>query len=156
MKHVIFGLLAGFVVCADVMAADVGTAIPDGVAIDTTVAAGCSLLSEDVTINMSNSVFGAYACNVEDNVIGIATCHPTGRKGNVTVACDPTAVSGGVGFVAGCTVTDAQAPTVGTGTVQGGLAFTASSQGGRVSGAAAANCVAGGDTIAEAQDAAGL
>jgi len=156
MKKVIFALVAGIAFSTSALAADAGAAITSGTAIDTTAGAGCSLLSEDVTINLSNSVFGAYACNVTDNVIGVATCHPTGRKGNVSVACDPTATQGQTGFVAGCTATAGAAANVGTATVQGGLAFTASSQGGRVTGAEAANCVTGGNTIAEAQGAAGL
>lgn len=156
MKKVFFSLIAGVTISANVLAADAGAAITSGASIDTTAGNGCSLLSEDVTINLSNSVFGAYACNTVDNVIGVATCHPTGRKGNVSVPCDPTAAQGATGFVAGCTATAGAAANVGTATVQGGLAFTASSQGGRVTGAEAANCVTGGNTIAEAQDAAGL
>ncbi|WP_417791991.1 hypothetical protein [Stutzerimonas xanthomarina] len=151
MKKVIFALVAGLTMSTQVFAADAGSVIPSGTAIATTTA-GCSLLSEDVTINLSNNVFGAYACNVTDNIIGVATCHPTGRKGNVTVACDPTAANAPTG----CTATSSTAPTVGTASVQGGLAFTASSQGGRVSGTAAANCVAGGSTVPEAQAAAEL
>ncbi|MGV0056708.1 hypothetical protein [Stutzerimonas sp. 381-2] len=151
MKKAIFALVAGLSMTTQVIAADAGSAIPSGTAIPATTA-GCSLLSEDVTINLSNNVFGAYACNITDNVIAVATCHPTGRKGNVTVSCDPTDANA----PAGCAAADAAAPTEGTATVQGGLAFTASSRGGRVSGTAAANCVTGGSTVAEAQAAAGL
>ncbi|MDP2244447.1 hypothetical protein [Pseudomonas sp.] len=152
MKKVIFGLVAGLAVSANVMAADAGAAIPSGTAIDTTVAAGCSLLSEAVVINLSNNVFGAYACNVVDNIIAVATCHPTGRKGPVTVACLTDATTP----VPGCTATPdtGDAANAGTASVQGGLAYTGSSNGGRVGGTNAATCVAGGNTIAEAAAAA--
>lgn len=148
MKKVIFGLVAGLAVSANVMAADAGSAIPSGDAIDTTVAAGCSLLSEAVTINLSNNVFGAYACNVADNIIAVATCHPAGRKGDVTVAC----TVGATDAPEGCTATadTGDAATAGTAVVQGGVTYTGSSQGGRIGGTNAAACVAGGNTIAEA------
>lgn len=163
MKKVIFGVLASVFV-SGAMAADAGTAISSGVAI-TPDSGGCSLLSEQVTINLSSGVFGAYACNAVGNVIGVATCHPNGRKGDVAADCNPVAVTadpdnGVVGYTppAGCTVKPAPntEPTNGSVIVRGGLAYTASSQGGRVGGANAANCVAGGSTVAEAQDAAGL
>lgn len=153
MNKVFFGLLAGLAMTTNAIAADGGSAIPSGTAIDTTTA-GCSLLSESVTINLSNGVFGAYACNIEDNVIGVATCHPTGRKGDVTVTC----TVGATDAPEGCTATadTGDAADAGTAVVQGGLAYTASSQGGRVSGTNAANCITGGSTVAEAQGAAGL
>nr|WP_298135814.1 hypothetical protein [uncultured Pseudomonas sp.] len=153
MKKIIFGVMLSVGIVSGAFAADnAGTVIPSGTAITAGTGNDCSLLSEDVTINLSNNVFGAYACNTTDNVIGVATCHPTGRKGNVQVACDPTSASA----PAGCTATDASAPTVGTATVQGGLAFTASTRGGSVTGTNAANCVAGGSTTAEAATAADL
>lgn len=163
MKKLIFGVLAS-VFASGVMAADGGEAISSGTAI-TADAAGCSLLSEQVTINLSSGVFGAYACNVVGNVIGVATCHPNGRKGDVTADCNPVAVAadpanGVVAYTppAGCAVKPAPNtdPTNGSVTVRGGLAYTASSRGGRVGGDNAANCVAGGSTVAEAQTAAGL
>ena len=45
--------------------------------IDTTE---CTLLSEDVTINLSRDVPAGYACNAGTNVITFAACHPNGRK----------------------------------------------------------------------------
>ena len=68
MKKAIFALVAGLSMTTQVIAADAGSAIPSGTAIPATTA-GCSLLSEDVTINLSNNVFGAYACNITDNVV---------------------------------------------------------------------------------------
>lgn len=163
MKKVIFGVLASVFV-SGAMAADAGSAISSGTAISAD-AQGCSLLSEQVTINLSSGVFGAYACNVVGNVIGVATCHPNGRKGDVAADCNPVPVvadpdAGIVGYTppAGCTVKPAPNtdPTNGTVTVRGGLAYTASSRGGRVGGDNAANCIAGGSTVTEAQGAAGL
>lgn len=153
MKKVIFGVMLSVGVVGSTFAADdAGTVIPSGTAITAGAGNDCSLLSEDVTINLSNNVFGAYACNTTDNVIAVATCHPTGRKGNVQVACDPTDANA----PEGCAATDASAPTVGTATVLGGLAYTASTSGGSVTGTNAENCVTGGSTTAEAATAAGL
>lgn len=164
MKKIIFGFLAS-VVASSALAADAGAPIASGTAIDTTAAAGCSLLSEEIRVNLSAGVFGAYACNTVSNVIGVATCHPNGRKGDVAVDCDPVAraadaVAGTAAYVppAGCVVKPAPntIPTNGSLTARGGLAYTASSQGGRVGGANATNCNAGGNTTPEARRAAGL
>ncbi len=162
MKKVILGVLFGMAAAGNVMAADAGAVINSGTPIDTTAATGCSLLSEQVTINLSNGVFGSYACNTVANVIGVAACHPTGRKGDVSVPCDPvataeTAPGAGDAYTppAGCALRANPAnANDGVMTVRGGLAFTASSRGGRVQGASAANCVTGGNATAEAQDAA--
>lgn len=164
MKKVIFGILVS-AIASSALAADAGAPITTGTAIDTTAATGCSLLSEQVTVNLSTGVFGAYACNTVANVIGVATCHPNGRKGDVAVDCDPVAVAadpdnGIAGNVppAGCAMKPAPNvnPNNGTVNVRGGLAYTASSQGGRVGGANAVNCNAGGNTTAEARTAARL
>lgn len=156
MKKALITIALGFGFSSAVMAADdTGTVI--GTTVTTT---DCSLLTEDVSINLSNSVFGAYACNTTDNVIGIATCHPSGRKGNVEVSCNPVADPNATPpYVppAGCALRANPAnANDGVMTVQGGLAFTASSAGGRVQGAPAQNCTAGGNTTAEAEAAAGL
>ncbi|MCV2219319.1 hypothetical protein [Thauera sp. Sel9] len=156
MKKLLLSLALGFGLAGNLMAADnAGTTIAG--AVTTT---DCSLLTEDVRLNLSSAVFGSYACNTTDNVIGIATCHPQGRKGNVTVACDPVDNPAAIPpYTApdGCTVrAGGTGPNDGEMTVQGGLAFTASSAGGRVQGEAAQNCTTGGNTNAEAENAAGL
>lgn len=164
MKKNIFALMvfAGFSISA--MAADnQGTAIPDNGQIEA-AATGCSLLTENVTLNLSNSVFGAYACNTAANIVGVGTCHPNGRKGNIAVDCDPvarpeSAPNAGDGYTPpqGCALkSNNQNANDGTMSVQGGLAFTASSRGGRVQGVSAQNCRAGGNTTAEAAAAANL
>lgn len=163
MKKSFFVLMlaAGFI--ANVNATDnAGTVISSGtpIPVDNT---GCSLLSESVSINTSTGVFGAYACNTTDNIIAVSTCHPNGRKGTVTVSC----TVGAAGQPADCAqptgstcVPDATAtPAVtcpGTGTVLGGVTNVATTAGGRVGGVAAANCVTGGSTTAEAATAAEL
>lgn len=164
MKKNFFALaiLASFSFGA-VAADNAGTAIPDNGLIQA-AAAGCSLLTEDVTLNLSNNVFGAYACNTAANIVAIATCHPNGRKGNIAVDCDPVARAesspgAGDGYTPpqGCTLkSNNQGPNDGTMTVQGGLAFSASSRGGRVQGVSAQNCRTGGNTTAEAATAANL
>lgn len=149
MKKNFMLAVAAFGFSLSALAADnAGTPITVAITPD---AAGCSLLTEEVTINLSAGVFGSYACNTDDNLIGVATCHPNGRKGNVVVSCS---VAAGNGCVATPDASDAA--DNGTITVQGGVAFTASSGGGTVNGAAAQNCAAGGNVNAEAATAAQL
>ncbi|WP_457787989.1 hypothetical protein [Pseudomonas sp. PL-6] len=153
MKKNLFALVVAAAFSAGVMAADnAGTALPDGNIVPD--ATGCSLLTEAVRINTSSGVFGAYACNTVDNIVAIATCHPNGRKGDVTVSC----TVGAPDAPTGCTATPdtGDAADAGTAVVQGGLAFTANSGGGAVQGTSAANCRTGGNTTAEAAAAAGL
>lgn len=147
MKKLLISLLVGTACISSAFAADdTGTVM--GGPITTT---DCSLLTEDVTINLSNAVFGAYACNTTDNIIAVATCHPSGRKGPATVSCSVLARDG-------CTATTdtGDDPDAGTRQVQGGIAYTGSTQGGRIVGTNAANCTTGGATTAEAATAAGL
>lgn len=40
----------------------------------------CTLLAEDVIINLSRDVPAGYACNTGTNVIAFTACHPNGRK----------------------------------------------------------------------------
>jgi len=154
MKNLKFAALLGLLVSCNSFAADGGSAIATGVEIPNTIA-GCSLLSEPVTLNLSNGVVGAYACNTDDNVIGVAACHPNGRK-SVTFDCDPTAT--GEDLVTGCTaVGGGAAATVGTATATEGVAYRASTRGGRVDGVPAEACTGTtATTVAEAQAAAGL
>lgn len=132
---------------------DTGTAFTDGAPI-TANAAGCSLLNEDVRINLSNNVYGAYACNTTSNRIAVATCHPNGMKGtwNVPIMVpDPDWVDPSDGSTA---------PMIDSGETEeasGGRAYTASSDGGKVIAANSTNCVVtGGSVTAEAAARAGL
>lgn len=147
MKKLLISLLIGTVCASSAFATDdAGTAMGGSVA-----TTDCSLLTEAVTINLSQSVFGAYACNTADNIIAVATCHPSGRKGPATVQCS---VLAGDGCVA--TPDAGDDADAGTRVVQGGVAYTGSTQGGRIQGTNAANCTTGGNTTAEAETAAGL
>lgn len=157
MKKNILALLVSLSVVSTVsVAADNAGTVING----TVAATDCTLLTEDVTLNLSQSVFGAYACNTNNSVISVATCHPTGRKGNVVVPCDPVAdPAKSPAYVppAGCAVKVGGAgPNDGQMTVKGGLTFTANTGGGTVQGVAAQNCKTGGSTTAEAAKAAGL
>lgn len=152
MKKVNIALFMTFAIAGNVMAADAGSAIVNAEQVPNT-AAGCSLLSEPVTLNISNGVVGAYACNTEDNIIGVATCHANGRK-SVTFDCNPSLEDDDAGYVEGCEAVDGST-TVGTATADNGVAYVASTRGGRVAGVPAANCSGtGATTVAEAQDAA--
>lgn len=155
MKKVILGFaIAGLLATNAFAVDDAGTAFPVG----RITMVDCSLLTEEVKVNLSANVFGAYACNTTSNVIGVATCHPNGRKGTVSVSCDPVGdpdADPAVPADENCTASTDD-PTSGTTSVQGGIAYRASSAGGRVSGTAAVNCAMGGDTTSEAATAAGL
>lgn len=157
MKKNILALCIAFSSFSTVVLAadDAGTTISGPVA-----TTDCSLLTEDVTLNLSQSVFGAYACNTTDSVIAVATCHPTGRKGNIIVACDPVANPAAVppyAPPAGCAIKANPAnANDGQMTVKGGLTFTANTGGGTVQGTEAINCKTGGNTETEAAAAAGL
>ncbi|WP_341647032.1 hypothetical protein [Thauera sp. SDU_THAU2] len=147
------GILLGIAVSASVMAADdAGTPFTSGEPI-TNDAAGCSLLREAVRINLSNLVYGAYACNTASNRIAVATCHPNGQKGAWTVTPmipDPDWVDPNDGSTAPMIPGQPQQAT-------GGRAYTTSSDGGRVIEANSQNCVVtGGSVTAEAAERAGL
>ncbi|WP_152480900.1 hypothetical protein [Stutzerimonas frequens] len=149
----VFALLAGTVFSIGAIAADnTGTPFISGERI-TNDAAGCSLLAEAVQINLSNGVYGSYACNTASNRIGVATCHPNGQKGAWTVDVlgpDPEWEDPGDGSTA---------PIIKTGEEQrtGGRAYVVSTAGGRVNSINSVNCrVTGGDVNAEAATISGL
>lgn len=60
------------------------TNIESGVAI---TPAECALLGENVQLNLSNNVSGAYNCNVATSTIVIAACHAAGSRNPATVQC---------------------------------------------------------------------
>ncbi|MDX1724042.1 MAG: hypothetical protein R3355_13180 [Pseudomonas sp.] len=155
MKSIKFGVLLSLAISGVAFATDdAGTAIVSGESI-TNTAADCSLLSEPVTINLSSGVVGAYACDTTDNVIAVAACHPSGRK-TVTFDCDPSLATDATGYVAGCEAVGTST-TVGTYTADAGVAYVASTSGGRVAGVAAEGCTGtGAVTTAEAETAAGI
>ncbi|MCQ2034106.1 hypothetical protein [Stutzerimonas kunmingensis] len=41
---------------------------------------GCPLLSEGVTLTLSQNVVASYSCNATTNIIALAGCHPNGLK----------------------------------------------------------------------------
>lgn len=47
-----------------------------------TGAGNCELLQVSVTANVSPNVEVAWSCNATGNTIGVAACHPNGRKGS--------------------------------------------------------------------------
>lgn len=49
--------------------------------------AGCELLAEAVTINLSSNVYGAYNCDKANNTIRVGTCHKGGSRKQATIAC---------------------------------------------------------------------
>lgn len=59
-------------------------AIPSGTAITT---AQCTLLGEQVTLNLSNNVSGAYACDETASTITVAACHKAGSRKPTDIPC---------------------------------------------------------------------
>lgn len=59
-------------------------AIPDNGVITTTA---CTLLGEQVKLNLSNNVSGAYSCTEATSTIQVAACHKAGSRNTTTVAC---------------------------------------------------------------------
>jgi len=49
--------------------------------------AGCELLAEAVTINLSSNVYGAYNCDKSNNTIRVGTCHKGGSRKQATINC---------------------------------------------------------------------
>lgn len=49
--------------------------------------AGCELLAEAVSINLSSNVYGAYNCDKANNTIRVGTCHKGGSRKQATIAC---------------------------------------------------------------------
>lgn len=58
--------------------------IPSGTPITTT---NCTLLGEQVTLNMSNNVSGAYACDETASTITVAACHKAGSRKPTDITC---------------------------------------------------------------------
>ena len=84
MKKIISALLfAGLSAAASVSMA-AGVAVPNGTPITED---DCELLRDRVTINLSSQVVMSYNCNVADNVISVAACHPGGSQKPMTVDC---------------------------------------------------------------------
>lgn len=132
-----FALLAGIGLSMNVMAADgAATAFVSGTAVDS--AAGCSLLGETVQMNLSSNVLAAYGCNITDSIIGVATCHTSGKKGNMNIYAisdddnDPSTP-----MVKATTATEAF----------GGKAFVGSTAGGSIEILATETCTASGGSV---------
>lgn len=80
MKKIVLGLMAaGLTMSTAAFAA--GTSVPSGSQI--TPSGGtynCELISESVRVNFSNSVHGAFNCDVDTNTVTVATCHEAGSR----------------------------------------------------------------------------
>ena len=80
MKKIVLGLMAaGLTMSTAAFAA--GTYVKSGSQI--TPSGGtyeCKLLSESVRVNFSNSVLGAFKCDVDTNTVTVATCHEAGSR----------------------------------------------------------------------------
>lgn len=71
----------------------------------------CSLLLDDLRIQLSSGVAGAYNCNVAGSRIAFATCHTSGRVATRTGATvvNPTACNDDPNDTAACATTTSSA-----------------------------------------------
>ena len=89
--------------------------------------ATCVLLGENVTINLSRAVHGAYECDEATNAIKIATCHETGSRKATVVNCTAQGEEPNITYTPeGCT---AETPSIEITDYRG---FNANSRGGGV------------------------
>lgn len=82
MKKSIFALF--FIVAASTSMAASAAEIKTGTPITTT---DCKLLGEQVTLNLSNNVSGAYSCDEITSTIKVAACHKAGSRKAMDVKC---------------------------------------------------------------------
>lgn len=54
--------------------------------------ADCSLLAEQVTLNLSTNVIGAYNCDVPNTRVDIGACHESGSRKPLVVNCTAVGV----------------------------------------------------------------
>ena len=74
------GIGVSFPALADPMA------IPDDGAVTAGEGNDCELLSENIRVNLSSNVVGAFNCNVATNTIWVGTCHNAGSR-NASLTC---------------------------------------------------------------------
>ncbi|MDH0121435.1 MAG: hypothetical protein FH750_08485 [Pseudomonas stutzeri] len=65
----------------------------------------CSLLAENVTLNLSARVWGVYNCDEATSVIRVAACHEGGSRKARTVNCAEDTANPGTYLPQGCTAT---------------------------------------------------
>lgn len=124
-KQIIAALMAaGFCLSAGVASA-AGTPFTGNIDVADT---DCALLSETVTLGVSKSVHGAYACDETLNLVQVAACHEGGSRaqGAACVDLDTTDGDATGPLPAGCTAVGEPAFS----TIPDFKAFYASSQGG--------------------------
>lgn len=63
-----------------------GTALPSTGVVTTGTGGLCELLSEQIKVNLSANVSGAFNCDVPTNTITVGTCHNAGSR-NPSVTC---------------------------------------------------------------------
>lgn len=69
----------------------------------------CTLLADNVTLNLSARVWGVYNCDEITSVIKVAACHEGGSRKARTVNCAEDTANPGTFLPQGCT---AQTPTI--------------------------------------------
>lgn len=150
MKNIIAGILVvGGLVSMSAFAAPFSS----GSTATAGAAGTCTLLANDVTLTLSNNVFGNYGCYVPNNEIKVATCHSAGTRKQETIQCAQTGTDAdGNPEYNDDSCANADVGTTYTST-QFGKAFVVSTTGGSVAASSlSAYCTAGtvlNDAVAE-------
>lgn len=103
------------------LAAAAGTAITGNTTVNTVA---CTLLQDDLKLQLSSGVVGAYNCNTTANAIQLSSCHTSGRVTQRTskTVVNPTACTADPTDTAACasTTSSASGATVASTTTAGG------------------------------------
>ncbi|VXB19015.1 hypothetical protein [Pseudomonas sp. 8O] len=92
MKNNLLGLIAAVAFGFSVSTVAAPTAIT-GAVITGGTAGACTVLGEDVKVNLSKGVKGSYDCFEGTNSINIGACHEAGSRSNQLV-CAQTGING--------------------------------------------------------------
>lgn len=95
--------------------------------------ADCTLIGTTIRVNLSNDVNGAYECDQLATTVNLATCHESGSRAPLVVACVNSAAAGAPAVYndASCPGGDGSA-AAGEFTIADFRGYAASSQGGGV------------------------
>ena len=110
MKKILISLSAVAALAASMNVS--ATAIVSGGVI--TAASNCTMLTDDIKINLSDSVLGDYVCNTTTNTISVATCHTAGRNSPAATNNYIYSANSKGGSLAQTTVTGCTTSTVAT------------------------------------------
>lgn len=120
---------AGMAVAAD----NAVTQLSSGSYVETTTA-GCSLLRDRVTVNLSNGVTGVYNCITATTKVNVGACHTSGSQKPTDITCVVTGDNNGTPTFndSSCTVAGQSTTPKQTFSIAGRRGYTGSTTGGSV------------------------